>query len=120
MKLEINSYMSIEVTEPNELLELMSDDEQIELIESLSCRESVIKHVSDQLIHGCTENGHSGWMSYGESPQTATQLAIRGLIENINNMAYQEIQRLESLVKGEKEATQYWVDKFHSKSGGNY
>ena len=120
MKLEINSYMSIEVSEPNELLELMSDDEKLELIESLSCRESVIKHVADQLIHGCTENGHSGWKSYGESPDTATQLAIRSLIENINSLAYQEIQRLESLVKSEKETTKYWVDKFHARSGDNY
>ena len=120
MKLETNSYMSIEVTEPNELLELMSDNEKVELIESLSCHESVIKHVADQLIHGCTENGRSGSMTYGESPQTATQLAVREIIENVNSLAYQEIQRPERLVKSEKETTQYLVDKFHSKSGGNY
>ena len=116
MKLEINKYLSIEISDPNELIELMSDSEKVELIESLSCHESVIKHVADQLIHGCTENEYHGTISYSESPSTALQVAKRQLIENVNSLAYEEIKRLERLVKREKEQTLYWLDKFHSKN----
>lgn len=116
MKLQINNSVSIEITEPNELIELMSDDEKLELIESLSCHEAVIKHVADQLIHGCTENGNSGSYSYTETPSTARQIAMRELIENINTLACNEIKRLEDMVKTEKENTSYWVDMYHKAS----
>lgn len=116
MKLQINNSVSIEITEPNELIELMSDDEKLELIESLSCHEAVIKHVADQLIHGCTENGHSGSYCYTETPSTAMQIAVRELIENINTLACDEIKRLEKMVKKEKENTSYWVDMYHKAS----
>ena len=41
MKLEINHFVSIEIADPYELVELMSDEEQVELIESLSCFDAV-------------------------------------------------------------------------------
>lgn len=38
----------------------MSIKDKIELVESLSCHEAVIRHVTDQILHGCTVNGYSG------------------------------------------------------------
>lgn len=65
IKLMVNSNVSVNISEPNELLELMTGDDKIQLIESLSCHDEVIQHVVDQIshLHGCTENGHSGWSS---------------------------------------------------------
>ncbi len=46
-----------------DMLDSLSDECKLELIESLSCDEAVIKHVMDQVFEGCTENGYHGSIS---------------------------------------------------------
>ncbi|MCK6946312.1 hypothetical protein L8Q47_15005 [Enterobacter bugandensis] len=64
MSIEIKASHGITITlnSMSELVDLMNDEQQLELIETLSCYDSVIKHVADQIsdIHGMTENGFSG------------------------------------------------------------
>ena len=63
IKLKINESVSVNIDEPNALLELMTGDDLVKLIESLSCHDAVIEHVVSQIssLYGCTENGNSGW-----------------------------------------------------------
>ncbi len=65
IELKVNNNVIINISEPNELLELMTGDDKVQLIESLSCHDEVIEHVVSQIssLYGCTENGNSGWSS---------------------------------------------------------
>lgn len=51
------------------LIESISDDEKIKLIESLSCYDAVLGHVVNQIsnLYGSTENGCSGSTRCGNS-----------------------------------------------------
>ena len=99
MKLEINHFVSIEIADPYELVELMSDEEQVELIESLSCFDAVIVHVKDQLLHGCTVHGNHG--SIG--PDTPLSMAVREVAELCGEVAKSEIASLERRLKYQEE-----------------
>lgn len=46
-----------------DMLDSLSNECKLELIESLSCDDAVIKHVMDQVFEGCTENGYHGSIS---------------------------------------------------------
>jgi hypothetical protein len=94
MKIEQNGITVI-FDEPNTLLEAMTDEAKIELIESLSCHEAVIKHVADQLIHGCTENGHSGSKVFAWDDDYATQNAKNRIAESSDRIAQDRIKELE-------------------------
>lgn len=80
MSIEIKASHGITITlnSMSELVDLMSDEQQLELIETLSCYDSVIKHVADQIsnAHGMTENGYSGSSvcSYGRYAGSGTVL----------------------------------------------
>lgn len=65
IELKVNDNVIINISEPNELLELMTGDDKVQLVESLSCHDAVIEHVVSQIssLYGCTENGNSGWSS---------------------------------------------------------
>lgn len=64
MSIEIKVANGIKITLDDTvcLLDLMSDDDRMAMIESLSCYDNVIKHVVDQISHiwGSTENGSRG------------------------------------------------------------
>lgn len=64
MSIEIKSShgITISLNDFSSLVELMSGEQQVELIETLSCYDAVIKHVTEQIIdiYGMTENGLSG------------------------------------------------------------
>src|SRR3990167_7060633 len=94
-----------------DLLDELTGDAHLELIESLSCQEAVIKHVSDQLITGYTENGWSGAKGCSETPHTALDKAIRAIAENSGEIAKREIENLVSLIKSkEKFLSEAWAE----------
>lgn len=99
MKLTINENVSIEISDPSDLFEMMSSEEKSELIESLSCQDEVIKHVADQIIHGCTENGRHGWLSGGAAPSTPLSVAVREIVMASSDLARKEIESLERMVE---------------------
>lgn len=61
-ELKVSDGIKIIVDDFHSIIALMSESQKVELIESLSCEDAVIKHVIDQVthLHGCTENGFSG------------------------------------------------------------
>lgn len=100
MKLQVTNYLAIELTEPNELLELMNEDDKLHFMQSLSSHEIIIKHVADQIINGCTEDGYSGSCSAVSSkPSTALQAAIREISINSSDIASGEIKSLQDALE---------------------
>ena len=96
-----------------ELLKELSGEEQIGLIESLSCQDAVIKHVADQIIHRCTDNGYYGYSGCSETPHTPLDVAKRFVAEHSGEVAKREIRHLENLVKlKEKSLSEAW-EKIH-------
>ncbi|EPE7839830.1 TPA: hypothetical protein SBJ50_002998 [Yersinia enterocolitica] len=64
MTIEIKASNGITITlnDASSLIDLMSDEDRMQVIESLSCYDNVIKHVVDQIssMYGMTENGFAG------------------------------------------------------------
>jgi hypothetical protein len=102
MKLEIKEGKVI--IDAFELLAELTGDEKIALVDSLSCQDEVIKHVSDQIVTGWTELSSHGSRGCSETPHTPLDKAIRYIADNSSELAKQEIQRLEGLVKSKQEA----------------
>lgn len=86
------------------LLEL-TDAERQDVVEALSCNDSVIKFVTQQIVDGCTENGYFGGKLANASAEPATGLdwACRRVAMAANDVARKEIERLqEALAASEK------------------
>lgn len=120
MKLQVTNYLAIELTEPNELLELMSEDDKLHFMQSLSSHEIIIKHVADQIINGYTEDGYSGSYSGVESqPHTALQTAVRDISINSDEIARKEIEILQKALAAaeiarDEYSNKYW-DLYHGR-----
>ena len=82
MSIELKAgNVTVFLTGPNDILEIMSDDDKISLIESLSCYDAIVKHVSDQLVYSSTENGNFGSMNCHWDKENGTPLdKIRNVI----------------------------------------
>ena len=114
MKITISKYFSMEFSEPNELLELIEDEDKIHFLQSLSCNESVFIHVADQIISGCTENGYHGSISEVQSaPNTALQNAVRIIAKNASVIADEQITELERKLKEMEKSNAEWQDKYY-------
>lgn len=78
-----------------DLIEYVSDEEKAELIEALSCQESIIAHVVSQLVDGWTENGFHGYRSLADvEPHTAIEKAQRRIALAANDVARKQIEDL--------------------------
>lgn len=114
MKLQVTKYMSIELTEPNELVELMSEDDKVEFMQSLSCHDSVINYVAQQIINGCTDDGfHGGVTSVSANPSTPLQNAQREVAKNSGDIARKEIESLEKALNNAVKSSDEWQDKYY-------
>lgn len=91
-----------------EALESVPAEQRPELLEDLSCDDVIIKHVTDQILDGLTENGWSGcsWLSAQVSPQTGLDYARREVAKRSGEVAKKEIEKLEKELKETKE--KYW------------
>lgn len=89
----------------------------LELIESLSCSEVVIKHVADQLLEGWTENGYHGDISSGLTPSTEICTARDKIAKGAGDIANKRILELERLVKSAESLTQAGWDAYHKAIG---
>ena len=82
-----------------DLLSSLSGEQEQQLIEQLSCSNTIIKHVSDQIIHGLTEGGYSGWESSGHEPTTPLSVAKREVSKASGDIARDTIKELEKECK---------------------
>lgn len=93
MKLNEDGTLSFNV-DIYEFLDSLSDEKSIELAESLSCQNAVIKHVTDQLFDGYTENGCHGAKVYGDLPTTQLELSQEKVRKLGNRLLIKEVERL--------------------------
>jgi hypothetical protein len=64
LEIVVPNAMTITFNTVSSLLDLLTPEQQLEAVESLSCYDAVIKHVSDQILdlYGMTDNGYCGGM----------------------------------------------------------
>lgn len=87
------------------LLECVSEESRVELIEFLSCDEAIIKHVTDQILDGWTENLYAGASECGASPNpyNALDKARREISKRSSEIAKEEILKLERSLQQTKD-----------------
>ena len=85
----------------------MTDEEQLLLIESLSCQNSVIKFVGEQITRGwTTEGGLRGGRYWGSAePSTELDKIMREIANKSGEITKKEIKRLCDLVKFHEKQT---------------
>lgn len=110
--------MQVNLTDDNltiniiDLLSSLSHEQEQQLIEQLSCSDTVIKHVADQITQGSTENGHSGWESGSATATTPLSIAIRECAKSSSEKAKMEIESLERHLDSAQKGKQSYMDKF--------
>ncbi|PNG11902.1 hypothetical protein [Stutzerimonas stutzeri] len=84
------------IIDVNYLLDAMSDEAKLELVERLAIEDVVIKHVVDQLVEGLTENCYAGSRLCGSSvePSLPLDIAHRRIAEASGDIASAEIASL--------------------------
>ena len=105
-----NDDLTINVVD---LLGSLTGEQSLQLIEQLSCSESVIKHVADQLLEGWTENGYHGSISSGLTPSTEICAARDKIAKGAGDIFHKRMLELEGLVKSAESLTQAGWDAYH-------
>ncbi|HBS81044.1 MAG: hypothetical protein CMK99_13465 [Pseudomonas sp.] len=84
------------VIDVNYLLDAMSDQAKLDLVERLAVEDVVIKHVVDQIVEGLTENCYGGSRLCGSSvePSLPLDIAHRRIAEASGEIASAEIASL--------------------------
>ena len=122
MKLQVTPYMAIELTEPNELINLINEDDRVHFMQSLSCHDEVFKHVADQIINSMTVDGYSASQTIVKpNPTTALQSAVRQVAHMSSDVASKEIERLERELQRVSKLCDEFQDKYYDlyhKQGG--
>ena len=73
---------------------------KLELVERLSCEDVIIKHVIDQVLNGCTENGYSGSEVIDNLRlNSELQQARERIRQQGNNILVKEINRLRGVLE---------------------
>lgn len=95
------------------LLECAKDETRVELIESLSCDEAVIKHVVDQILDGWTESMFAGATVCEQevSPRYGLDFARREISKRSSEVAKQTIESLEKTIASLKQEVQELREK---------
>jgi hypothetical protein len=85
----------------HDLLQNISYDTKLEMLESLACDDQIIKHVADQIITKWTENCCSGGTACiaGAEPRFGLDWAWREVAKQSGEVAKREINRLEDALK---------------------
>ena len=97
-----------------DMIEAMPDSEKIQLAEQLSCEDAVIKHVTDQLLGGWTENGHCGSTSCGAVLPSTELEKCREQIGRIGNrLLRNEISRLQRLLADKNNHHEAGWNEYH-------
>jgi len=87
--------------ELHDLLGQVSTEQKMEMIESMSCDNEVIKHVSAQIISRWTENCYSGGTAStaSDAPTMGLDWACREVAKHSGEIAKREIERLEDALQ---------------------
>ena len=110
--MKVNTEGKIEI-DAQDIFDNLPKDSVLELIEKLSCSELVIKHVADQLLEGCTENGYCGYTCISLNPSAEINIARDKIAKGSDTTARNRILELEILVKRAEDLTKSGWDAYH-------
>jgi hypothetical protein len=112
MELKYNKDGKLEF-DLHSLLECAKDETRVELIESLSCDEAVIKHVVDQILDGWTENMFAGTTACGQNakPMYALDIARREVSKRSSEVAKKTIEDLEQTIERQKQTIRKYEEE---------
>jgi len=84
-----------------ELIQYLPKEKLLEFIETFACHDVVIKHVTDQIIEGWTENMCNGGKDYPtkSEPNSGWDCARRRIAKESSELANEEIGALEGSLK---------------------
>lgn len=100
-----------------DLLEHLPDADKVDLIEHLSCDDAVIKHVTDQILEGWTENSYHGSVSCeaNAEPHRGLDWARRRVAKLASDVAKTEIEKLETALGSLQKRYQELADEIHAR-----
>lgn len=115
----VNNNMKVEyktgtiTLDLHELLQSVSPETKQELIESLSCDDDIIRHVSEQIISGWTDNMYCGSSACTANPDPTLPLdkARREIAKHAGEIAKKQIEELESALAQSKKLTSELYDE---------
>ncbi len=94
------SRISISIVD---MLSSLSFEDKLTVIDTLSCDDEVITHITAQLLDGCTEFGSYGGSCHGQvDPFTPLDRARRAIALRAGEVAKKEIEDLCSTLRWEK------------------
>ena len=100
------------------LLDNIREEDLSEFLESISCNDKVIKHVTDQILDRWTENVYSGSSNTSASAEVYFGLdkAWREVAKRSGEVAKREIERLEEALKRRNEEYYNLVNEYSRKN----
>ena len=93
-----NGYLKVDIYD---LCTGLPKEDKLKLVESLACDDDLIRHVSDQIVEGMTENGYYGssYCTPSPEPYLALDAARRKVAKGSSEVAKKEIEKLEKELK---------------------
>jgi hypothetical protein len=100
------------------LLGSVQEEDFSEFLESISCNDKVIKHVTDQILDKWTENCYRGESSIDASAEAHDGIdkAWREVAKRSGEVAKREIERLEEALKRRNEEYYNLVNEYSRKN----
>lgn len=96
------------------LFDNMSDESKLILAERLSCEDVIIKHVTDQIFDGLTENGYGGSeLCDQQRLGTPLQDARERVRKEGNRLLVKELKRLREVLENRKGYMDAGWNKYH-------
>ncbi|MGL5032648.1 MAG: hypothetical protein ACRC6M_02475 [Microcystaceae cyanobacterium] len=96
-----------------DLIHEMTEQEQLEIVETLSCQNAIIEFVGEQITRGWTvQGGLRGGRDWGSAePYTPLDKLMREIANKSGEIAEKEIKRLCDLVEFHKKQTKEKLEK---------
>lgn len=104
-------------------LDSLKQEDSSEFLESISCNDKVIKHVTDQILDKWTENYYYGSVSVtaGATAYSGLDWAWREVAKRSGEVAKREIERLEAALKErDKQYYELVEEHCHPRRGLNH
>jgi hypothetical protein len=102
----------------HDLLDNIREEDLSEFLESVSCNDKVIRHVTDQILDKWTENCYSGGSACiaDAAPVWGLDKAWREVAKRSGEVAKREIERLEDALKRRNEEYFNLVNEYSRKN----
>jgi hypothetical protein len=106
MKVTLSEGIEITI-DPNRLLDAMTKEQRDDMVSHLSCHDTIINNVKEQLIHGYFDpDGKGIWIG-------AIQAAQREVVGALSDMHKRELDRFALDLQWAKDLAQEGWDRYH-------